>query len=308
VAPPVAAGLRVAVLAAAARWGAAVPVVPGGRRLEAALAVRAHLRFDDTRAGLDHREEWEAVWFPLAEPLDPAAAITVDHDPRDFGGQAPDGARYRLPAVDLTRAALARDGVKGLKAHLARTRTLALWRNAPLKLVSRPGEDEGAFRARCAQAARDAAAGEQAKLRDRYEQRAAARQAAVAAAERRLQELEADVASRRQQELVAGAGAVLGVLMGGRGAARRAARTLQGASARRGQTGRTAQRRESAADRLTEAETALADLLADLEEELDAIEDRWSAATAEVAPLEVPLEAADVDVDDPILVWVPTAD
>lgn len=308
--PPTGEGLRSAFLAAAAAWGAAVPSVPGGRRFEAALAVRAHLRFDDARAGVDHLEEWEAVWYPLTDPLEPAAAVAVDHDPRDLDGTAPAGARYRLPDVDLTRGALVRDAVRRLRAHLVREQRLALWRNPELKLTSRPGEDEAGFRIRCAAAAREAAAAEQATLRGRYEQRAAAKESVIARERRRLDELDVDVASRRRQEMVAGAGAVLGVLLGAgrRGAAGRAARTLQGASSRRGQTARTLQRRESGEARLAEAEAALADLLDALDDDLAAIDERWRTAADQRSALDVGLEAADIDVEDPVLVWVPTAD
>ena len=64
VAPPVADGIPVRWLDPAAPWAAEVGADPAGKRLQAFLAARVSLRFDDTKADLDTTQEWEARLRP----------------------------------------------------------------------------------------------------------------------------------------------------------------------------------------------------------------------------------------------------
>ena len=70
VAPPVAAGVSVTYLDPAAPWAAQVAAVPGGTRLQAFLAARVGVRFDDAKAQVDERHEYEAL-YPLDGGFDP---------------------------------------------------------------------------------------------------------------------------------------------------------------------------------------------------------------------------------------------
>ena len=67
-----------------------------GARHEAAVVARVALRYDDDKADLVHDEEYEAVVFPLAEPVDPTRSIAVDYDDRDLRTDAPNPCVYRL--------------------------------------------------------------------------------------------------------------------------------------------------------------------------------------------------------------------
>ena len=69
-------------------------------------------------------------------------------------------------------------------------------------------------------------------------------------------ELEVDTDQRRQQELIAGAGEVLSMFLGGR----RRTRSLSGIASRRSQTRRTKERLRSAAEKLLEYEEAIEEL------------------------------------------------
>ena len=79
------------------------------------LAARVRLLFDDQRGDLRHEEEWEAVFFPLKEPLDVEAARTVDHDPRDFREEPPPGAVYGLPEARLDNTSFFRSVEKEIE-------------------------------------------------------------------------------------------------------------------------------------------------------------------------------------------------
>ena len=306
--PPVADGVRVAYLDPAAEWAAEVGAVAGGTRLEAALAARVHLRFDDAKAGIEHDEEWEAVWFPLAEPFDPAAARHVDYDDRDLRSEPPPDATYVPPDVNLSQASFFREVAADLKSELQRNASQTVWRNAALKVYSRVGESEEAFRQRCKVVAETRADDEAAKLADRLEQRVERAEQALATAQQRLEAATADVQNRKRAEVVSGAGALLGVLLGGRsrGIAGRAARTLGGASSRRGTTQRAASRVESLELAVTQKQEALEAAQDQLTDDVAEISDRWAAAADDIEEVRVGLEAADVKVDEVVVVWVPT--
>ncbi len=163
------------------------------------------------------------------------------------------------------------------------------------------GESREEFLRRCEEAAEDAADAEVAKLKERYEAKIKAVQKRLAAAERRVRELETDVAQRRQQEVVAGAGELLSVFLGGR----RRSRSLSGAASRRSTTVRTQQRLRSAEDKLADETADLEALEDDLAADLQEITAKWEEVAADVEELEIGLEKTDIAVDEVALCWVP---
>jgi hypothetical protein len=299
--PKVAAGTNVRFLDPGTPWAQELGIVPGGRRLEAGLAARVRLLFDDQKGDLRHEEEWEAVYFPVADPLDTETARLVDHDRRDFRPDAPDQVVYALPEPALEKADYFRSSERAIKEHLYRSLTLTLFRNAPLKLYSRVGESEAVFRERCLAAAEERADADAEKLRDRFESKLKTARGRVSQAERRVRELEVDTDQRRQQEIIAGAGEVLSMFLGGR----RRTRSLSGMSSRRSQTRRTKERLRSAEEKLEEYEDAIEALEEELGTELEQIWDKWRGTADESESFEVGLEKTDIHVDDLFLFWVP---
>ena len=70
-APKVDASVPIYYLDPAAPWASQVGALPGGTRWRAGLIARVYLSYEDKRAGIDHNEEWEAVFFPLGNRFDP---------------------------------------------------------------------------------------------------------------------------------------------------------------------------------------------------------------------------------------------
>ncbi len=285
----------------AAPWTEEVGGRSGGTRLAPGLAARVQLLFDDTAADLSHKEEWEAVFFPLEVHFDPDAAIPVDYDERDFRDQAPQGALYRLTEVPLDESTYFTEAKRELKEHLYRNRSVGVLRNTHLDLYSRVGETEEEFRERCDRAAQEKADEETAKMRDRFEAKLERLRDQAAAAELRLQELQTDVTTRRQEEVLDGLGSLLGGLLGGR----HGTRSISRAGRRRSQTRRTEQRMKT-------AEAKLADKIADVEsleeevvDEIAEINDAWEEKAAEIEPFDVGLEKTDVHIDELAVVWIP---
>ncbi len=306
VAPVVAQGAAVSYLDPAAPWAATIGAVPGSSRLRAFLAARVSLRYDDSSAGVDELQEFEAVYGPLDGGLDLASETQVDSDDRDFAASAPPNATYVLPTVPLGASTFFTRTAKDIQRHLVDRRPLELQRNRALKLVSRPGETPEEFAARCDAAAQERADAETAKIRDRLEAKRDRLEKALAQAERRVDELETDTRSRTATELVAGAGAVLGALFGGRRSTRSMASAIGGAASRRGVTARTAERKRSAEEKAAATRDDLAELEQEILDEIAEIDEKWQAVADEVDTLAIRLEATDVRVLETRVVWVPS--
>ena len=307
VVPRSAAGLPVRFLAPSAPWGADVGVDATSSTYAAAAVARVDLLFDDDKAGVRHTEQWEAVVHPLGMSVDPAAAVPVDYDERDFVATAPDGALFVLPEAPIGDKGFFTGIEKAITEHLYRSRTTTVLRNPDLRLYSRVDETEEAFAARCAQAA-DAAGDEAAaKLRSKYEARLARAREAVGAAEGRLNQATASADAARNDELVRGAGSVLDVFLGGRRSLRKITTALGGAGSRRGRSGTAQARVAAAADRVTDKRTALEQLEQDLADELLDLAATWDDRAATIEHVEIPLEKTDIRLTDLAVVWVPVA-
>jgi hypothetical protein len=309
VAPPVAEGVPVRWLDPGASWAAEIGADPAGKRLQAFLAARVNLRFDDTKAGLDTTQEWEAVYGPLDGGLDLDRATAVDYDDRDLRAEPLNGAAYVLPGVPLDDAAFFRDASREIQRRLADTQTLELLRNAELEIYSRPGETAEQFAARADEAAKSRADAETAKIRDRLETKRDRLERALDTARQRVEQASVEQTSRRSTEILSGLGSVVGVLLGGKADTRtiaRAGRALGGAASRRGMSTRAAERKESAEEKVELAEADLAELEQEILDEVAEIDEKWAEKAEAVETVPIRLEAADVRVVETTLVWVPT--
>ncbi|HSK98040.1 MAG TPA: hypothetical protein VK891_15555, partial [Euzebyales bacterium] len=308
VAPPVADGTPVRWLDPAAAWGDAVGVAPSGTVCEAAVIARVHLRYDDRTVGVDHRDAWEAVWFPLTDHPDPHQAMAVDWDDRDLTDSAPSGVRYAIPDAPIDGKAYFTRIATDLRDHLRRTTELTLLRNPELKLYARVDETREAFLARCDAAAQERADAETAELTRQLERKEQQLDKRLERARQRVAELEVDESTRRRSEMLAGAGALLSVLVGGRRSTRSIVtglgRAASGMAGRRGVTSRTAQRRASAEEQVDTATDDLAELEAELADQLVEIDERWQRSAEQVEEVTVGLERDDVDVTNVTLLWI----
>jgi DNA helicase HerA-like ATPase len=309
-APPVAGDVPVRHVHAAAPWLAQVGGAATGTALRAYLAARLRLRFDDAAASLDTTEEWEALYGPLDDGLQLDSETPVDYDERDFAPSPPDGTAYVAPGVPLADESFFRDAATAIERRVADLRTLTVYRNRPLKLVSRPGETDAQFAARADEVAQAKADEHTAKIRDRLEAKRDRLEAALEKARRRAEELETEQKSRATTELLAGAGAVLGVLLGGRSRSRTIARAggaLGTAASRRGMTTRTGERKRTAEEKVETTEQSLEELEQEILDEVAEIDADWGAKAEEIEAVEVRLEKSDVRLVELALVWVPTA-
>ncbi|MDX1645820.1 MAG: DUF87 domain-containing protein [Longimicrobiales bacterium] len=299
--PEVAAGVEVRYLDPGAPWAREMGTGTTSGRLEAGLAARISMLFDERVGEVRHREEWEAVVFPLDASFDAAAAVAVDFDERDFTARPPPDARYALPEAPIERSSFFTNAERALEERLFRNERLELRRNRELKLYSRPGESEDEFRRRCFAAAEDEADADAEKLRDRYERKLDSARKRLENAERRVRELDVDVSQRKQQELVAGAGQLLSMFLGGR----RGTSGLSSMASRRSRTRRTEERLRSALEKAEDHQRDIADLEEELTRDIEEIWNRWREKAEQIETFPVHLERTDVTLDRMVLFWAP---
>ncbi len=302
VAPEVAAGVGVYHLDPAAPWAADAGAVPGGTRLAPALVTRVQMLFDDTKADLRETVEWEAFVPVSGRDVDWGDAITVDYDTRDLRRDPPEGATYVLPDARIANKAWFSATTSDLRNHLHRGQTITLQANRELKLYSRIDETAEAFAQRCRDAADEAKDAEVARIRDRLTARMETLNDAIAKYQDRIEELQADVRNRRNQDLISIGSSVLGSILGGRNSTSTIARSA-GRAATRGES--SAQRIRTIENRIGEKNLALEDLEEDLREAIAQIDEEWNEKAAAIEPLAISLEKSDITVDEVSLLWVP---
>ena len=301
--PEVAEGVAAVFLDPAAPWSGDVGADPSGTRLQAGAVATVSLLYDDTTAGVNHYEVYEAVIHPLGTTLDTESVREVDHDPRDFVDTAPDRVSYVLTEARIDSKGYWSSLETSLKDHLVAGRALVVFKCPELKLYSRPGESREEFSSRAAEAAQEAADQELVKLKDRFETRIERARTALAKAENRVRDLEADVSSKQQEELLSGAGDLLGALLGGR----RRSNPLGGAARRRAASRRARTRAEAASRSVDQEQAELVELEDELAAEITSITDELRAKAGQVEEVEIPLEKTDIRVTDLRLLWVPSS-
>jgi Helicase HerA, central domain len=307
--PEIASGVMVRWADVASPWLATIGGDARGARYEASIVGRVALRYDDDKADLVHDEEYEAVIFPLAEPVDPTRSIAVDYDDRDLRPDAPVPCVYRLPNVAVKDKTFWTRVERDLIDTLVRSRTVDLHANRDLKLFGRPGESDADFTARCLAVANDLADKETAALRDKYADKVTRLQTQIQAAEDRAQVLDTQRKGRRSEEMLSTAGSILGGLLGGRrsrgGLLGSILGKAGGAAGRRTRTAAAGDRLDAAENKLEGLHQQLEELEAELTQEVTDIDAKWMATAKNITALQVGLERTDVKVTQLALVWIP---
>jgi hypothetical protein len=303
IAPVVAAGTEAVYLDPAAPWATNLGADPTGTTLAPAAAVTVQLLYDETRAGLNHTETYEAVIFPLDGMIDPEDVLTVDHDERDFSSQPQAGATYQLGNTKLQNKTFWTSLRADIKNYLVANQSIEIQKCAALKLYSRVGETREAFQTRCQNAAEQAADLKVSKLRAQYAKRIDRVQDQISTADARVRELEIDASSRTQNEVMSGLGELLGAFLKGKVGST----TFSKAGTRRAASRKAKIRLATAEEKLDAKKEDLAELEIELEEALISIQEECDAMADATETLEIGLEKTDIRVAEAKLVWVPVS-
>jgi hypothetical protein len=300
--PSVTSGVPVYHLRPDAPWAEQVGAIRTGTHFAAGIAARVRLAYRDQRAGVRHETEWEAVCFPLADPFDPGAAITVDHDDRDFASDAPGGATYDIPDVDLSSRSYLAGIAPALRDHLHRTESLTVFHNPDMKLYSRVDESRDEFVGRCAREARDRADAEVGKTVALFDNRIARARDRIQAAAMRLREVEIDVETRRREEMVSGAASILGALIGRRGSV-----AASGAARRRSMTQRAEQRAATARAKVERETSVMVELETQRDAAVSEARAAWDDKASAIDEVMIGPGKTTMKVEQVAVVWIPVA-
>ena len=276
---------------------------------EPCLFVASRLHYASARAEVDHwvgLATWAALGAGGALDWDEARHVATEAAP-EFAKEAQDGARFAEPPAEAFRKKSYASWQADLKRWLYEKRALELLQCKDLKLVSRPGESEGAFRVRVAQAAREAHDRDVDLLRRRWAAKLAAAQSKVLKARSKI-EREAEQVSQKQKDTLISTGtalfgALFGRKLGSAGNVTRAGSTLRSA----GRIGKERADVERAEVELASAQAELAELERALAGEIAALGERWRPADLELAQVVVRPKKTDLAVAQPVLAWLPAA-
>ncbi|HZY06640.1 MAG TPA: helicase HerA-like domain-containing protein, partial [Ilumatobacteraceae bacterium] len=307
--PQIADGAMVRWADVAAPWLATIGGDSHGTRFEASVVARVALRYDDEKADLVHDEEYEAVIFPLTDPVDVTRSIAVDYDDRDLRPEAPAQCVYRLPSAGVKDKTFWSRVERDLIDFLVRSRTVEIPANRDLKLFGRPGESVDEFGARCLATANELADKETAALRSKYEAKVTRLQSQIQAAGDRAEVLNTERKGRQTEEVLSTAGSILGGLLGGKRSRGGMLGSILGkagsAAGRRSRSAAAGDRLDAAENKLENLHRQLEDLEAELTREVTDIDAKWMSTAKNVTTLPVSLERTDVKVTQLALVWIP---
>jgi hypothetical protein len=307
-----------AALAAPAVKPAARPVLPAGVQ-EVFLAAKpgtgevtyrprvvatAELHYADKPAGVDAwtRNAWIA---PLSDgdgaPAWPEAAVVPNLDTALADGPVEGAAFAELPAAALAAKNYAEWG-KALAARLYQDGAVELLTCRSPKLTSNPGESEGDFRARLAQALREHRDGAVAKLRDRHAAKLQSLENRIRSAGQRVEREKSQYSQRKLDTMVSIGTSVLGAIFGGRSTAA----TRAGSAARH--AGRVFGERgdiERAGESLEALVTQRDELMKDIEREAAELTATLDASQVPLERLRIAPRKSDIAVGRIAIAWEP---
>ncbi len=243
--------------------------------------------YSNARLKVDENVPFMTAWPFTGGPVavDWEQGIPLGLEPLELEEAPGSGAEasFREPPAGVTSArdltALGREALK----FLARSARYELFESPSLKMVSSPGEAEGAFRVRLQQVARELRDSEVEKLRQKYAKRIETIQGQIGRAELAVQREEQQAKQEKLQTAVSFGATLLGAFMG--------RKAIQLTSLGRATTAvRGVGRSMRAQEDVALAGQKLADLQAKLEELESDFEAEVAALEGKVDPASEPLE------------------
>ncbi|MBZ5637734.1 MAG: ATP-binding protein [Acidobacteriia bacterium] len=269
------------------------------------LLGTAKVHYVDAKAGIDLWEDVAVVARLGGEvPPDPwEGAEASARRSLDVLEEPPSGASFASIPAEAAKPRSYAAWSKKLAESLYRGRSVELLRCPALTLVSSPGESEGDFRVRVAEADRARRDGDVDRLRKTYSPRLAALEERIRRSEERVRRERAQVQQQTVATAISVGATVLGALFGRKvlsaGTLGRATTAARGA-------GRVASERQDVA-RASESVEALRQRLLDLQSEFDGEVAALAAGgdRAAVEKVAVRPRKSDLIVEQVLLLWLP---
>jgi hypothetical protein len=294
--------------------------VAGELRYAPSLLGSADVHYVSARHGID---EWQRIvvqvplgGVPLPNPWDSPDRRLLGSMP-DLQEEPPAPAAAggpaettvpRTPAFDPLPAAAAKPRSyaawsRGLATFVYQSCPLRRWSCPGLKQVSRPGESQGDFRVRIAQAGREARDADIERIRARYASKRQTLTDRIRRAEDRIAREQSQLEEVKRANTIQIGASVVGALLGGR------RRGFGGLSAAARGVSRTQREETDVVRAAQEAEALRAQLTAldaEIEQAVLAVQAGAAPGGPAIEPLEIAPRKADTTVGRVALVWVAT--
>jgi phage host-nuclease inhibitor protein Gam len=304
--------------ASAPRESAALPVLPpdiaqyfvpaaDGATYGPMILGTADVRFTDTKAKIDETRQISLVTALTTDaiPVSWDRAEPAGFDPSHLSSGLPAHGTFRDLPVAASKAKNYADWSKAFVTWLSSNQTLDIFKSPSLGLVSNAGDNEGDFRVRLQQAARERRDDEVARLRQKYAPK-------VAALEERLRRAQQSVAKEQQQSsdqktqaAISIGASVLGALFGRKTFSAANVGRVTTAARGMGRIARESQDITRAQENVTAIQEQLNELEASVQSEIAALDATYNPQTEPLEKVSVKPKRGGVSVKLLALVWVP---
>jgi hypothetical protein len=263
------------------------------------LAI-ATVTFDDRRTATRHSISEARLLASSANgaPLDWAASETLAVEARDLQVVPPADAEYAELPAGFTDPQKLNALQRSFMQAIYREAALAVRRNRTLKIVENPGESEGAFRQRVAEAARAGLDAEQQKIKAKYAKQLERLADKLEKEQNNLSAEQKELEGRKHEELWTNIESVAAFLGIGR-----VYRPLSTASRRRRQTEVTQETIQQSQDTIEDLKQKLTALRKDMDADLAASKAKWVAAQDDIEEVKIMARKSDIHVDAFGIAW-----
>ncbi|MGD8604261.1 MAG: DUF87 domain-containing protein [Anaerolineales bacterium] len=265
------------------------------------LFGQAEVRYSDRKRNIDH-DASVAVLDP--EPTAKGVArwdeITTPPLVLNDLDRAPAPEAQFATAAGLLDSKTFRAMEKDFVDYIYRQEALELAFNPELDLVAEPGMSTAEFRSQCAEAAREKREEEADALKTKYEKKIDSIRKKLEREERELAEDQAELSSRKMEEMATHAENVLGLFTGSR-----STRRISTSMTKRRMTAKAKADVEESEDAIEAFKAELADLEAEAAEELQELNDKWAEAATQIEDFKLNPLKKNIFVEAFGLAWMP---
>ncbi len=283
-----------------------MPVEGSSVVLRPALLANVKMHFTNAKTKTD---EWQTRCLMAEIPeeagmMDWEASDILTAEPQ-FSSGAIAGAKYADLPAPAAQAASYKAWDKSLKDYVYESIVLNLFTCPALKEVSKPEEEEGDFRGRLAQAAREHRDRELEKINKTYGSKMTSLQNRIRAAEAKIEREKAQYKDQKLKTFLSMGATVLGAMLGRKAASvstvGRAATTMRSAGKISSQKGDVAH----AETNLEALNQQYAALDAEYQAELEKIKSRYEAEVMDLEEIAIRPRKSDIGVQRLALCWTP---
>lgn len=280
------------------------PSATGPRLYQPRLLAAARVTYISSKYGVDLAKNIVLALDPGDGPPDWAAAEALEMDMTQLGREPPASAAWASLPDPLGQPGNYKSWQKQFQTWLSRERPLTLWRCPALKELSRPDENEAAFRVRLQHLAREARDSQTDTLREKYAAKLAALTDRQRRAEQAVQREQEQSSGAKLDAVVSAGSAIFGALFGRRKISTtsmtRAATAMRKASNVRRQSGDVQRADETVATISAQIEELESRLQADISD----MEGTMNAQASELEEVAIRPRAGDINIQFCGLAWL----